>query len=136
MNPDRSSSLATDVFSNLPLILLSTEHRVGKMHTQWSTDSAIRHCLAKLEKRPSIEDRGQTDRVTAPTRAGLRRRPRRAMAADDVKMETYHCGRQSVLTGHRSVAHILHPPLILTYDLDFQSPVSYGYDPYTCKNES
>ena len=57
------------------------------------------------------------------------------MAADDVKMETYYCGRQSVLTGHRSVAHILHPPLILTYDLDFQSPVSYGYDPYTCKNE-
>ena len=87
------------------------------------------------KKRPSIEDRGQTDRVTAPTRAGLRRRHRRAMAADDVKMETYYYGRQSVLTGHRSVAHILHPPLILTYDLDFRSPVSYGYDPYTCKNE-
>jgi len=29
--------------------------------------------MLKLEKLPSIEDRGETDRVTTPTHAGLRR---------------------------------------------------------------
>jgi len=43
----------------------------------------------------SIEDRGHTDAVTTPTRAGLRLS---AAAADDVTTETYYYGHRSILT--------------------------------------
>jgi len=46
---------------------------------------------------PQIEDRGQTASVTTPTRAGLRRWPRRDMAADDVTAEAYYYAATSTL---------------------------------------
>ena len=60
-----------------------------------------------IEKLPLSEDRGQTDRATVPTRAGLRRCPGigratphaspRYLATDYVTVETYYYRRQSSL---------------------------------------
>jgi len=51
-----------------------------------------------LVKLPSVEDRGQTDRVATPTSAGLHRfrwpRPRQ-LATDGVTVKTYYYGHQS-----------------------------------------
>jgi len=100
--------------------------------------------IDKLEKLFSIEDRGQTDCVTAlpcsnsldsTAATGLGHAKPHASphwhAADDATIKTYHYGLQSVLTRrHSRYSCSTHTfILILIYDLDFQSPMSYGHDP-------
>ena len=75
--------------------------------------------LLKLDELPSVEHWGRTDRVNTPTHAGLHRchwpQPRQ-LAADDVTVETYYCGHQSILTERYSRyscnTHIFAPSLI------------------------
>jgi len=69
-----------------------------------------------LVKLPSVEDRGQTDRVATPTSAGLHRfrwpRPRQ-LATDGVTVKTYYYSLDAAVDIH--VAHVLHCPS--TFDL-------------------
>jgi len=68
---------------------------------------------------PSIEDRGQTVRITTSTRAGLHRCRSTPHAAPRLlTMETYYCGQRSIAIGRRSRYSWNDHNLAMTCDLD------------------
>ena len=96
-----------------------------------------------LEKQSSIEDRGQTDRVTCATRAGLHcfRWPQaRHTACLTALARSWwrHSGTTIMASDARRCRHscstrIFHWPLTFTCDLCSQFPASYCRDPYSWK---
>jgi len=68
---------------------------------------------------PSIEDRGQTVRITTSTRAGLHRCRSTPHASPRLlTMETYYCGQRSIAIGRRSRYSWNDHNLAMTCDLD------------------
>jgi len=84
---------------------------------------------SKLEWLPSIEDRRQTDRVTAPTRAGLRRWP---FAAPTRSSRWRHSGYDLLL--RPSINTHRDPKTLLFFSFYWRRQHSRGFEIMRCVN--